>query len=72
MFAEDLGLYSVGLIPFFAQTGSIEYRTMILDIFNSYYMDLGKELIPLLPGFLISVLPVHQETLDEHFRKLIE
>ena len=71
MFAEDLGLYSVGLIPFFAQTGSTEYRIMVLDIFNSYYMDLGKELIPLLPGMLISILPIHQETLDEQFRKLI-
>lgn len=72
MFAEDLGLYSVGLIPFFTQTGSTEYRIMVLDLFNNYYMDLGKEIIPLLPGILISILPVHQETLDEQFRKHIE
>lgn len=34
-------------------------------------MDLGRELIPLLPGLLISILPVYQETLDEVFKKLI-
>lgn len=64
IFAEDIGLYSVGLIPFFAQTGSTDLRVMLLDIFNNYYMDLGRELIPLLPGLLISILPVYQETLD--------
>lgn len=72
LFAEDLGLYSVGLFPFFAQTNSTELRLMLLEIFNNYYMDLSKELIPLLPGLLISILPVRQETLDEHFRKMID
>lgn len=72
LFAEDLGLYSVGLFPFFAQTSSTVLRTTLLEIFNNYYMDLGKELIPLLPGLLISVLPVRQETLDEQFRNTID
>lgn len=38
---------------------------MILKIVKDYYLDLGKELIPMLPGFTKSLLPVYTEITDE-------
>ena len=42
MFAEDLGVYSLSLLPHFAHTSNFEQRLMILRIVNQYYLDLGK------------------------------
>lgn len=42
MFAEDLGVYSVGILPYFVHTDKLEHRVMIARIINNYYLDLGK------------------------------
>jgi len=42
MFSEDLGVYSVGLLPYFVHTDNWEHRVMIARIINNYYLDLGK------------------------------
>jgi hypothetical protein len=38
---------------------------MCLNLFNEHYLDLGMELIPMLPGLMKSILPVYGETLNE-------
>ena len=72
MFAEDLGVYSVSLLPHFVHTSNFEQRVMILKLLNSYYMDLGKELIPMLPGLLKSLLSVYSSTINTQLIQLIE
>lgn len=42
MFSEDLGVYSVGILPYFVHTDKLEHRVMIARLINNYYLDLGK------------------------------
>ena len=51
-------MYSVALFPFFGNTSTMSLRMYCLGLFNDYYMDLRRELIPLLPGMLMSLLSV--------------
>lgn len=42
MFAEDLGTYSISILPYFTHTSVREHRLMILKIIKDYYLDLGR------------------------------
>ena len=59
LFSEDLGTYSLSILPYFTHTSVTEHRLMCLTLLNDYYLDLGFELIPMLSGILKSVLPVY-------------
>ena len=72
MFAEDLGVYSLTLLPHFAHTNNFEQRLMILRLINHYYLDLGKELVPMLPGLLKALLAVNSTTINPQLLQLIE
>jgi hypothetical protein len=72
LFAEDLGVYSVSIFPSFTHTCVFEHRVQILKIINNFYLDLDKELIPLLPGLLKSIFPVYSQTLNSQLISLIE
>jgi hypothetical protein len=41
-FAEDMSIYSVSLLPYFAHTEVVSHRIMILKIINKFYLDLGR------------------------------
>lgn len=64
LFAEDLGVYSVSILPHLVHTNNSEQRFQILKIINSYYLDLGKELIPMLAGLLKSLFSVYSATIN--------
>lgn len=66
LFADDLGVYSISILPYLTHTSVREHRLMVLKLINNYYLDLGKELIPILPGFIKSILPVYAELNDDH------
>ena len=72
MFSEDLGLYSLTLLPHFAHTNNFEQRLTILRLLNHYYLDLGRELIPMLSGLLKTLLSVHSTTINPQLLQLIE
>jgi hypothetical protein len=72
LFAEDLGVYSLSLLPHFVHTSNFEQRLMILRLFNHYYLDLGKELIPMLPGLLKALYSVYSATINGQLVQLIE
>lgn len=72
MFGEDLGVYSVSLLPHFVHTSNFEQRVMVLRILNNYYLDLGKELIPMLPGILKALLAVYSTTINTQLIALLE
>ena len=65
----DLGLYSVGLFPFF-QFATVPNKTLYLNnIIKKHYLELTDEEFALcLPGFLVSVLPC----LDDQNESLIK
>jgi len=42
LFGEDLGVYSVSILPHLVHTNNFEHRLLILRIINNYYIDLGK------------------------------
>lgn len=44
----------------------------ILRILNNYYIELGKELIPMLPGLLKALLSVYSATINAQLMHLIE
>ena len=66
---EDLGLYSVGLFPFF-QFATVPNKTLYLNnIIKKHYLELTDEEFTLcLPGFLVSILPC----LDDQNESLIK
>lgn len=45
---------------------------MVLNLLNDYYLDLGRELIPMLMGFMKALLPVYSETNEETLHREIE
>lgn len=66
---EDLGLYSIGLFPFF-QYATVPNKTLYLNsIIKKHYLELNDEEFELcLPGFLVSILPC----LDDQNESLIK
>ncbi|CAK55597.1 unnamed protein product (macronuclear) [Paramecium tetraurelia] len=56
LYLEDLALYSIGLLPFFSNASS-KVRPQFLDLIKQHYVPLGRELIPMLPGLVASILP---------------
>lgn len=72
LFAEDLGIYSVSILPHLVHTSDTKQRHDILRIINSYYIDLGKELIPMLAGMLKSLFSLYVLTINPQTLHLIE
>jgi hypothetical protein len=42
MFAEDLGVYSISILPYFTNTSVRNHKILILKLIKDYYLDLGK------------------------------
>ena len=59
LFTEDLGIYSLTILPYFTNTSVTEHRLICLNLLNDYYLDLGLELIPMIAGMFKSILPVY-------------
>ena len=60
------------MLPHFVHTSNFEQRLSILKIINNYYLELGKELIPMLPGMLKALLSVYSATINAQLMSLIE
>jgi hypothetical protein len=60
LMAEDLPLLTVGLLPFLQQAPS-PLRRKTLALLRNYFLDLGEELVPLLPALLAAALPILEE-----------
>lgn len=72
LFSEDLGVYSLSILPYFTHTTSTPHRLTVLKMLNDYYLDLGLQLIPMLMGIVKSILPVYNETTDKQLKQEIE
>ncbi|EGR31419.1 n-terminal domain protein [Ichthyophthirius multifiliis] len=64
IFCQDLGLYSVGLFPFF-QYSQLQLKYLFIDIIEYYYVPVGRELIPCIPGLILCLLPGFEENNKE-------
>lgn len=62
----------MSILPHLVHTNNFEQRLLILRIISSYYLDLGKELIPMLPGLLKSLFAVYTTTINTQLIQLIK
>ena len=72
LFSEDLGIYSLSILPYFTHTSVTSHRLIILNLLNDYFLDLGRELIPMISGIVKALLPVYSETNEEGLKSLIQ
>ncbi len=56
IFSEYAGVYSIGLFPYFANA-QLKNKFVFLKIIKTYYIPLGRDLIPCTPGLVLSILP---------------
>lgn len=56
MYIYSLLVYSSGLFPLLSH-GSMSVRPSLLDIYEKYYLAVGRGLIPCLPGMVLGLLP---------------
>ncbi|EGR29985.1 n-terminal domain protein [Ichthyophthirius multifiliis] len=67
IFTDYIGVYSIGLFPFFSN-GQLRNKFYFLNMIKKYYIPLGKDLIPCAPGLVLSILP----GLDENNQELLK
>ncbi|EDV20549.1 uncharacterized protein TRIADDRAFT_31667, partial [Trichoplax adhaerens] len=65
--ALDLFIYSAGLFPLLANA-AMQVKPVLLDLYQNYYLPLGKALQPALSGLLLGLLPGLEEG-SEHFTR---
>ncbi|XP_065057535.1 protein dopey-1-like isoform X2 [Rhopilema esculentum] len=64
---NDLFIYSSGLFPLLAQA-AISVKPVLLDLYEEFYVPLGRHIIPGLPGFILAVLPGIEEGSEHNER----
>jgi len=62
---QELGIYSNGLFPLLCQA-AINVKPTLLEIYETYFLPLGKDLKPCLDGFIIAILPGLEEGSEYH------
>merc|ERR1712000_242688 len=68
--SESISIYSMGLFPLF-QFAAMTVKPAILQIFETFYLPLGKDLIPCMTGLLISLLPGLEEEGNEIYDRVL-
>jgi len=58
--SQDLFLYSSGLFPLLGNA-AMSVKPVLMNIYEEYFVSLGKALIPCLPGLLLGLLPGIEE-----------
>jgi hypothetical protein len=60
VFCEYICIYSVGLFPYFTKAQQ-KNKLIFLEIIQSYFIPVGRDLIPCVPGLILSILPGLEE-----------
>ena len=58
--ARDLFVYSAGLFPLMGHA-STSVKPLLLSLYETYYLPLGRQLLPCLKGLLLATLPGLEE-----------
>ena len=58
--AQDLFIYSAGILPLLGNA-AMPVKPVLLGIYESYFLGLGKALLPGLPGVVLGLLPGIEE-----------
>jgi len=66
--ARDLHIYSAGLITLYP-FASMQIKPVILNLFQTYYVPLGKSLLPCLSGLVMSLLSGLEEEGSEIYQR---
>ncbi|KAG2379235.1 hypothetical protein C9374_007374 [Naegleria lovaniensis] len=69
--ARDIHLYSSGLFTLFPSASS-QIKPVILNLFEKYYLPLGKALVPCLPGLVLALLSSLEEEGSDIFKKTLK
>ncbi|KAI6048019.1 Dopey, N-terminal-domain-containing protein [Pisolithus marmoratus] len=67
---HDLPLWSSGLFPFF-EYASTSVKPTLLNIYDTYYLPLERELRPIMKSFILALLPGLEEETGEFFDKVL-
>ena len=70
MSMSSLLVYSSGLFPLLAH-GSTSVRSSLLDIYERYYLAVGRGLVPCLPGMVLGLLPGLEDESEHTERYLL-
>lgn len=80
--AADLSVYCMGLFPFFEYASTqvkvnkknrfffFDKKPRILELFEKYFLKLGKGLLPCLPGLVVCLLPGLEEETSEFYPRV--
>jgi len=69
MFCEDQGLYSFGMFAFYANASN-QVKRQILEIVRIFYLPIGRDLIPALPGLVLALVTGIEENNQEVLKDL--
>ncbi|CAD8140880.1 unnamed protein product [Paramecium pentaurelia] len=67
---QDLPLFSLGLFPFFG-FASIQCKPKFLNILETYYYPLQKDLLPCMGGLISSIIVGMEDTNEEMMKKVM-
>lgn len=61
----------MGLFPLFA-FASMQIRPKIIDLIKTFYLPIGKDLLPCLNGLVMALVPGLEETNSEFYRSIVK
>lgn len=66
---KDLPIYSSGLFPLLSYSAT-SVKPVLLDLYADFFLPLGDELIPVLDGFVLALLPGLDDETTEFYGKV--
>ena len=70
LFQCDILLYSNGLFPLLS-VSAYPVKTVLLNLYETYFLPLGQALQPILPGFLIGLFCALEEEVENYQRVMM-
>lgn len=67
---NDLNIWSMGLFPFTIHA-SMAVRPVLIDLYNEFYVSLGKSILVCMKGFVLAILPFFEEESNEFFEPVL-
>lgn len=67
---NDLNIWSMGLFPFTIHA-SMAVRPVLIDLYNEFYVSLGRSVLVCMKGFVLAILPFFEEESNEFFEPVV-
>jgi len=66
--SKDLSIYSYGLFPLL-QYSAMNVKPQLLNLYEKYYLPLGKDLKPCMKSFILALLPGFEDEGNEYYEQ---